>query len=124
MSNNHTTLGQMFSTFEFQKAVNETKPEYHSRGFRSWNHFTSMLFGQLSGQDSLRGIEAGLASQTNTLYHLGVKPVYRSTLSYANEHRPHELLKNSLNGSYPNASPWLPSINFVLKTPCTASIQQ
>ena len=63
----------MFLRFEFQKAVKETNTEYHSRGFRSWNHFVSMLFGQLSGQDSLRGIEAGLASQVKTLYHLGVK---------------------------------------------------
>ena len=96
MSHNHTILGQMlqmFSRFEFQKAVKETKTAYHSRGFRSWNHFVSMLFGQLSGQDSLRGIEAGLASQANTLYHLGVRPVHRSTLSYANEHRSHELFK-------------------------------
>lgn len=66
MANHHTLLGQMlqmFSRFEFQKAVSETKTEYHSRGFSSWNHFTSMLFGQLSGQDSLRNIETGLATQ-------------------------------------------------------------
>jgi hypothetical protein len=83
----------MISRFQFQKAVNETQTEYHARGFRSWNHFTAMLFGQLSGQDSLRGIEAGLASQAHSLYHLGVKPLHRSTLSYANEHRSHELFK-------------------------------
>ena len=74
MSHNHTILGQMlqmFSRFEFKKAVKETKTERHARGFRSWNHFASMLFGQLSGQDSLRGIEAGLASQAKSLYHLG-----------------------------------------------------
>ncbi len=52
-----------------------------------------MLFGQLSGQDSLRGIEAGLATQGASLYHAGVKPIHRSTLSYANEHRSHELFK-------------------------------
>jgi putative transposase len=52
-----------------------------------------MLFGQLSGQDSLRGIEAGLATQANTLCHLGITPIHRSTLSYANEHRSHELFK-------------------------------
>ncbi|MCD6120755.1 MAG: DUF4372 domain-containing protein [Spirochaetales bacterium] len=30
-----------------------------TRVFKSWNHFAMMLFGQFSGQDSLRGIEAG-----------------------------------------------------------------
>jgi len=52
-----------------------------------------MFFGQLSSQDSLRGIEAGLTSQAKSLYHLGLRPVYRSTLSYANKHRFHELFK-------------------------------
>jgi putative transposase len=52
-----------------------------------------MLFGQLSGQDSLRGIEAGLATQGASLHHMGIKPIHRSTLAYANEHRSHELFK-------------------------------
>lgn len=98
MSTHHTLLGQMlqmFSRFEFQKAVTETKAEYHSRGFRSWNHFVAMLFGQLAGQDSLRGIEAGLATQARSLYHWGIEPVPRSTLAYANEHRSHELFKKT-----------------------------
>lgn len=55
-----------------------------------------MIFGQLAGQDSLRSIEAGLASQSRSLYHFGVRPVRRSTLAYANEHRTHELFKKNL----------------------------
>lgn len=96
MSNNHTIFAQMlqtFSRYEFEKAVKSTKTEYHARGFKSWNHFTAMLFGQLSGQDSLRGIEAGLATQGTKLYHMGIKAVHRSTLAYANKHRSHELFK-------------------------------
>jgi putative transposase len=83
----------MISRYEFQKAVSEAKTEYHARGFSSWSHFVAMLFGQLSGQDSLRGIEAGLATQGPALYHAGVRPVHRSTLSYANEHRSADLFK-------------------------------
>ena len=94
MSNHHTILGQMvkmISRFEFDKAVERTKSEYHSRGFSSWNHFVAMLVGQLAGQDSLRGIEAGLASPSKNLYHLGVKPIHCSTLASANKNRPHDL---------------------------------
>jgi len=98
----------MFLRFEFQKAVKETKTEYHSRGFRFWNHFVSKLFGQLSGQDSLRGIEAGLASQVKTLYHLGVKPVHCSTLFYANEHRTHELFKKTFEWMLSKCQPLAP----------------
>ena len=81
MHHYNTILSQMlkmFSRYEFQKAVFETKAEYHARGFSSWNHFVAMLFGQLSGQDSLRGIEAGLATQGENLYHAGIKPIHRS----------------------------------------------
>jgi len=84
---------QMFSRLEFQQAVKEAKTEYHARGFSSWNHFTAMLFGQLAGQESLRGIEAGLATQAKSLCHLGINPIHRSTLAYANEHRSHTLFK-------------------------------
>jgi len=104
----HTLIGQlmqMFPRLEFQNAVKEAKTEYHARGFSSWNHFTAMLFGQLSGQDSLRGIEAGLATQAQSLCHLGVTAVHRSTLSYANEHRSHELFKKSSFPCCPNAGP-------------------
>lgn len=120
MSHNHTILGQMlqmFSRFEFQKAVNETQTEYHARGFRSWNHFVAMLFGQLSGQDSLRGIEAGLASQAQSLYHLGVKPVHRSTLSYANEHRSHELFKKLFEWMLSKCQPLAPKHKFKFRNP-------
>ena len=96
MHHNNTILGQMlkmFPRYQFQEAVLETGAEYHARGFTSWNHFVAMLFGQLSGQDSLRTIEAGLATQSKALYHLGINPVHRSTLAYANEHRTHELFE-------------------------------
>lgn len=120
MSHYHTILGQMlqmFSRFEFQKAVSETKAEYHARGFSSWNHFTSMLFGQLSGQDSLRGIEAGLATQAKSLYHLGVNPIHRSTLSYANEHRTHELFKKIFEYMLSKCKPIAPRHKFKFKNP-------
>ncbi len=61
----HTVSGQMlqmFSRFEFNKAVKENGAECHAGGFASWNHFVFMLLGQLAGQDRLRGIEAGLGS--------------------------------------------------------------
>ena len=120
MHHNNTILGQMlkmFSRYEFQKAVSETKTEYHSRGFSSWNHFVSMLFGQLSGQDSLRGIEAGLATQGTSLYHAGVKPIHRSTLAYANKHRSHELFKKLFLSMLSKCQAIAPKHKFRFKNP-------
>jgi hypothetical protein len=41
--------------------------------------------------DTLRGIETGLLAQQNKLYHLGIKPVKRSTLSDANNNRNYKI---------------------------------
>ena len=120
MHHNNTILGQMlkmFPRYEFQKAVSETKAEYHARGFSSWNHFVSMLFGQLSGQDSLRGIEAGLATQGPSLYHAGVGPVHRSTLAYANEHRSYELFEKIFFNMLSKCQPIAPAHKFRFKNP-------
>jgi hypothetical protein len=51
-------------------------------------HLIALLYGQLSGAMSLREIVTGLASHQAKLYHLGAKPVKRSTLSDANAQRP------------------------------------
>lgn len=120
MRRDNTILGQMlqlFSRYEFSKAVKETEAERHARGFSSWSHFVSMLFGQLAGQDSLRGIEAGLASQPRALYHFGVSPVHRSTLAYANAHRTHELFKMIFDRMLSKCLPVAPRHRFRFKNP-------
>jgi len=120
MAHYHTLLGQMlqmFSRFEFEKAVQETGTEYHARGFSSWNHFTAMLFGQLSGQDSLRGIEAGLATQSKHLYHLGIRSTRRSTLAYANEHRNQGLFKKIFFDMLSKCEQVAPKHKFRFKNP-------
>src|SRR5207302_9837037 len=61
-------------------------------GSTCWGQFVAMLFCQLGGAQSLREICGGLAATEGKLKHLGVEraPV-RSTLAYANEHRPWQL---------------------------------
>jgi hypothetical protein len=83
---------KLFSRGDFEKAVKEHKAERHARGFTSWGQFMAMLFCQLGRAHSLREICGGLACCEGELKHLGV-PVApkRSTLAYANEHRPWEL---------------------------------
>src|SRR5256712_7701524 len=83
---------KLFSRGDFEKAVNEHQAERHARGFTSWGQFMAMLFCQLGRAHSLREICGGLACCEGHLKHLGV-PVApkRSTLAYANEHRPWEL---------------------------------
>ena len=46
---------------------------------------------QFTGRQSLRDIESNLEAQQSQLYHLGAKPIARSTLARINENQPAEL---------------------------------
>jgi len=84
-------LLQLFPRLQFQRAVKETNAERHARGFTCWGQFVAMLFCQLGRAHSLREIVGGLASCEGRLAHLGITAPRRSTLAYANEHRPWQL---------------------------------
>jgi len=84
-------LLQLFPRVDFQKAVMETRAERHARGFTCWGQFVAMLFCQLGKAQSLREIVGGLASCEGRLAHLGITAPCRSTLAYANAHRPWQL---------------------------------
>jgi hypothetical protein len=74
---------------QFEQAVRDHKAEYHARGFTCWGQFVAMLFCQLGRAHTLREICGGLASCEGKLKHLGVEDApKKSTLAYANEHRP------------------------------------
>jgi hypothetical protein len=76
----------------FHKAVLEHKAERHARGFSSWGQMLAMLYCHLAQARSLREICNGLAASEGKLKHLGVPTApHRSTLAYANEHRPWQL---------------------------------
>jgi len=95
MTNTASLFTQILSLFQrsdFVRHVRELKAERHARGFSCWSQFVAMLFCQLAQARSLREISDGLKSCEGKLKHLGleVEPK-RSTLSYANAHRPWEL---------------------------------
>ncbi len=81
-------LLQLFPRLEFQRAVKDHRAERHARGFTCWGQFVAMLFCQLGRAKSLREICGGLACAEGKLSHLGITAPSRSTLAYANAHRP------------------------------------
>ena len=73
----------------FDGLVQKHRAERYAKGFSSWTHLVAMLFSQLAHADSLREICNGLACCEGKLLHLGIRGTpRRSTLSYANNHRP------------------------------------
>jgi transposase len=88
-------LLEQFPRHEFARLVKKHEAEHASKGFACWTQFVAMLFCQLAGTDSLREICHGLAACLGKLVHLGVgEAPKRSTLSYANQHRPAELFED------------------------------
>ena len=60
-----------------------------------WGQFVAMLFCHLGRAQSLREICGGLAASEGKLRHLGLPDApKRSTLAYANEHRPWQLYRS------------------------------
>ena len=85
----------IFSRAQFETAVRRRKAEHGAKGFDCWPQFVAMLFCQLGRAHSLREICGGLASVEGKLRHLGVgNAPARSTLSYANAHRPAQLFED------------------------------
>ena len=85
----------IFSRVDFAAAVRKHKAERAAKGFDCWTQFVAMLFCQLGRAHSLREICGGLASVEGKLNHLGVGAAPpRSTLSYANAHRPAALFED------------------------------
>ncbi len=83
---------QLIPRLEFESAVRRHEAERHARGFSCWGQFIAMLFCQLGHAKSLREICGGLAASEGKLRHLGLSTApARSTLAYANEHRPWQL---------------------------------
>jgi len=84
---------KLFPRIEFERLVKETGAEYRAKGLSSWSQFVAMMFCQLARAHSLREIGGGLKTCEGKLAHLGIEAPARSSLSYANAHRPYELFE-------------------------------
>src|SRR4030042_760858 len=88
-------LVALFNKTQFYHLVKKHRAERYSKGYSSWDHFVAMLFCQLAQAKSLREICGGLACTMGKLRHLGTKePPNKSTLSYANTHRPWQMFRD------------------------------
>ena len=78
-----------FPRTQFESLVKKHNAESHCKGFACWSQFVAMIFSQLAHADSLREICNGLRCCLGKLIHLGLtRAPNKSTLAYANEHRP------------------------------------
>lgn len=84
----------LINRYEFARLVTEHRADRRTKGFSCWDQFVAMLFCQMAAANTLREICYGLATALGKLVHLGLNEApKRSTLAYANEHRPWQLYR-------------------------------
>ena len=78
--------------YQFDKAVAKYHGDWHAKDLTCYSQLLHLLFGQLTGCDSLRDICLCLKAHEDCLYHLGFrKTVEHSSLSRANEKRDYRI---------------------------------
>lgn len=97
MSHHNTAFHQLLkplSRHEFEGLAKQHHSGQKLRSATRWDQFIGMSMSQLSGRQSLRDIQSNLEAQQQKLYHLGAKPIARSTLSRLNDQQPAELYES------------------------------
>ena len=88
--------------YQLDKLVAQYRGDWHAKDLTCYNQFLHLLFGQLSGCDSLRDICMFLGAHKDSLWHLGFRnTVEHTSLSRANERRDYRIyegLENYLIG--------------------------
>lgn len=108
---------KLISKIEFEQLARKFGSERNAKGFTSWSQLVAMVFCQLGRAQSLREIEQGLASAEGRLQHLGMtEGPKRSTLAYANAHRPWELYEATFHQLYARCLSEAPGHRFKFKS--------
>jgi len=84
-------INLIIKKFGFQKIVRAHEGDKWVKKFDTKSHFTVMMYGQITGKDSLRDIVNGLKMHESKLYHLGLKGFSKSSLSDAGRKRDWEI---------------------------------
>jgi len=102
---------QLIPRSEFQGWVTKHDADKGTRTLDSWTRFGALLFGQLTGHDSIRAIERVFAHSDPKMKALGFGPVRRSTLADANQVRSLVVLEETFQYCLARASQLAPAKN-------------
>lgn len=78
----------------FNYLIKKYEGDKYIKSYTCWNQLLTMMFGQLSNQESLRDLIVAMEAHAGKLYHLRIgKSVTRSNLSKANEQRNYRIFE-------------------------------
>jgi Transposase DDE domain/Domain of unknown function (DUF4372) len=118
MAHCNTIFHQMLKLIprhDFAKLENEHGTGRQARSFTRWSQLVHLLSMQLTARASLRDGVASLKARIKSLYHLGVKPVARSTFADANSQRPASFFEALFGVMYRRCQPLAPKHKFRFK---------
>jgi len=99
----------------FAKLETEHGTGRKARSFTRWSQLVHLLSMQLTARVSLRDGVSSLKARIKSLYHLGVKPVPRSTFADANHQRPASFFEALFGLMYRRCQPLTPKHKFKFK---------
>jgi putative transposase len=99
----------------FAKLEAEHTSGRKARSFTRWSQLVHLLSMQLTARVSLRDGISSLKARIKSLYHLGVKPVARSTFADANHQRPASLFEALFGLMYRRCQSLAPKHKFKFK---------
>lgn len=103
--------------FKFHQFVGQHQGDRYTKKLTSWNQLTTLLYAQSTSKKSLRDIETGLNIHQNVWYHLGVRTVAKSTLSYANNNRDYRIFEKLFYSLLTQCEEIVPDRKFRFKRP-------
>ena len=118
MAHCNTIFHQMLKLIprhHFGKLETEHGTGRKARSFTRWSQLVHLLSMQLTARVSLRDCVSGLKARLKSLYHLGVKPVARSTFADANNKRPASFFEALFGLMYRRCQPLAPKHKFKFK---------
>ncbi len=118
MAHCNTIFHQMLKLIprhHFAKLEGEHSTGRKARSFTRWSQLVHLLSMQLTARVSLRDGVSSLKARIRCLYHLGVKPVARSTFADANNKRPASFFEALFALMYQRCQPLAPKHKFRFK---------
>jgi hypothetical protein len=115
-----TVFNQLFNFIPrhvFEKSVKVHQADRYAKTFKAWQQFLLLLYAQATGKQSLRDIVGGLQLHNSKLYHLGLRPVPRSTISDGMQRRESKVFEEMFYAMVRKTGALAPGHRFRFKNP-------
>lgn len=120
MAHHDTAFAQLLKLVPRHRFAVLAKTHHRGGKFRKasrWSQFVALAMGQLAGRHSLRDVVANAGAQAKRWYHLGARPISRSTLARLNAEQPCALYAELFAALYQRCRRVAPGHRFRFKNP-------